>query len=133
MLNEKVNSSGVQYAVIAGPRTEAGPERFVIAYSNEESLRDLIAAPSIIAIGFSSREHALASSRASVSTVTDQQTREARAYKEIAKYQHGFSWTGVNRIVSLTSFSWSPVTVSPLPDARMGGCAIQSCTVESRR
>lgn len=60
-MNEVVDSGSMQYAVIAGLRTETGPERFVIAYPNEGSLRDLIAAPSIIAAGFSSREEAAAS------------------------------------------------------------------------
>jgi hypothetical protein len=58
VVNERFDSSGVRYAVIAGLRTETGPERFVIAYPNEKSLRDLIAERSIIAIGFSSREEA---------------------------------------------------------------------------
>ena len=62
-MNELVDSSGVQYAVIAGLRTETGPERLVIAYPNEKSLRDLIAASSILAVGFSSREDAVACSR----------------------------------------------------------------------
>jgi hypothetical protein len=61
VVNVVVDSSGMQYAVIAGLRTETGPERLVIAYPNEESLRDLIAAPSIVALGFSSREEAAAS------------------------------------------------------------------------
>lgn len=57
-MNAVLDSSEVRYAVIEGLHTEAGPERFVIAYSNEGSLRGLIAAPSIIALGFSSRESA---------------------------------------------------------------------------
>jgi len=65
-VNEVVDSGIMQYAVIAGLRTETGTEHFVIAYRNEKSLRDLIAAPSIIAAGFSSREEAAAGSRASV-------------------------------------------------------------------
>jgi hypothetical protein len=65
-VNNVVDSVGVKYAVIAGLRTETGPERLVIAYPNQESLRDLIAAPSIIAIGFSSREEAVAGGRAPV-------------------------------------------------------------------
>jgi hypothetical protein len=63
-----VDSSGMQYAVIAGLRTETGPERLVIAYPNEKSLRELIAAASIIAVGFSSREEAVAGGRASMPT-----------------------------------------------------------------
>ena len=54
-MNAVLDSSEVRYAVIEGLHTETGPERFVIAYSNEGSLRGLIAAPSIIALGFSSR------------------------------------------------------------------------------
>jgi hypothetical protein len=61
-----VDSSGVHYAVIAGLRTETGPERLVIAYPNEKSLRDLIAPRSIIAVGFSSREEAAAGRNFSV-------------------------------------------------------------------
>ena len=62
-MNELVESSGLQYAVISGLRTETGPERLVIAYPNEKSLRDLLAASSILAVGFSSREDAVAGSR----------------------------------------------------------------------
>ena len=77
-MNAVVDSLGMQYAVIAGLRTETGPERFVIAYPNEESLRDLIAAPSIIAAGFSSREEAVAGSRASLAPAADRQERLER-------------------------------------------------------
>jgi len=59
-VSEMVISSSVRYAVIAGLRTETGLERLVIAYPNEKSLRDLIAARSILAVGFSSREEAAA-------------------------------------------------------------------------
>ena len=67
-MKQMVDSSGMQYAVIAGLRTETGPERLVIAYPNEKSLRELIAAASIIAVGFSSREEAVAGGRASMPT-----------------------------------------------------------------
>jgi hypothetical protein len=88
VVNEVVDSSGVQYAVIAGLRSETGPERLVIAYPNEESLRDLIAAPSIVAVGFSSREEAVAGSRASGPTaVRHQPMPEATAGGEIERYQ----------------------------------------------
>src|ERR1700735_596355 len=53
-----VNSPIAQYAVIEARRTECPSERFVIAYPDEESLRELIAGPSIIACGFASREEA---------------------------------------------------------------------------
>jgi hypothetical protein len=53
-----VDSSSAQYAVIEARRTEGPSERFVIAYPDEESLRELIAGPSIVACGFASREEA---------------------------------------------------------------------------
>src|SRR2546428_5504270 len=64
VMKELVDFSSVQYAVIEALRTETGPERFVIAYPNEQSLRDVIAAPSIIAFGFPSREEAIANTEA---------------------------------------------------------------------
>jgi hypothetical protein len=66
VVSEMVISSSVRYAVIAGLRTETGFERLVIAYANEKSLRDLIAARSILAVGFSSRERAVAGRNSSV-------------------------------------------------------------------
>ena len=74
-MNDVVESGSLQYAVIAGLHTETGIERLVIAYPNEESLRDLIAAPSIIAAGFSSREEAAAGSRASIAPTVGRQQR----------------------------------------------------------
>ena len=49
----RVESQSEQYAVIGVRRNEVFPEHFVIAYRDEKSLRELIAAPSIIGIGFS--------------------------------------------------------------------------------
>ena len=57
-MTELVDSSIAQYAVIEARRTEGPSERFVIAYPDEESLRELIAGPSIIACGFASRAEA---------------------------------------------------------------------------
>jgi hypothetical protein len=50
----------MRYAVIEALQIEPGPERFVIAYRTEQSLREFIAAPRIIAFGFSSRAEAIA-------------------------------------------------------------------------
>lgn len=68
----QVVNSNVYYAVIAGLRSETGAEHLVIAYPNEASLLTLIATPSIIARGFSSREEAVASCSASGSTIAAQ-------------------------------------------------------------
>ena len=50
----------MRYAIIEALQIEPGPERFVIAYRTEQSLREFIAAPRIIAFGFSSRAEATA-------------------------------------------------------------------------
>ena len=55
-----VHSSSVQYAVIQVSSAKDSPERSVLAYSDEKSLCELIAGPSIIGLGFSSREEAAA-------------------------------------------------------------------------
>jgi hypothetical protein len=57
-VNELVNTSAWRYAVIS-VRSEPDRERLVIAYPDEKTLRDLIAAPSIVALGYSSRADAL--------------------------------------------------------------------------
>ncbi|MGA7930048.1 MAG: hypothetical protein WCA20_29155 [Candidatus Sulfotelmatobacter sp.] len=91
-MKQMVDSSGLQYAVIAGLRTETGPERLVIAYPNEKSLRELIAAASIIAVGFSSREEAVGG-RASMSTaIYRQQMPETIAGGGTQGYRQRLSW-----------------------------------------
>jgi hypothetical protein len=80
----------VRYAVIEAFRAEGGRERFVLAYRNEQSLRDLIAAPCIAAFGFSSREDATARTKPSVSRATIQeQTRRTTVVKRTEERQHG--------------------------------------------
>ena len=80
----------VRYAVVEALRAEGGSERFVLAYRNERSLRDLIAAPCIAAFGFSSREDATANTKPSVSMATIQkQTRSTTVVKRIDECEHG--------------------------------------------
>jgi hypothetical protein len=81
-----VNSPIAQYAVIEARRTEGPSERFAIAYPDEESLRELIAGPSIIACGFASREEA--------QVIVDADFWTAAAWKQAPrdraeKYQRG--------------------------------------------
>ena len=91
-MKKVVDSAGVRYAIIAGLRTETGPERLVIAYPNEESLRDLIAAPSIVALGFSSREEAAASNRASAPTAAACEQMAKAVARGTETRQQGFRW-----------------------------------------
>ena len=57
-MDELVDTSAWRYAVIS-VRSEPDRERLVIAYPDEKTLRNLIAAPSIVALGYSSRADAL--------------------------------------------------------------------------
>ncbi len=57
-MDELVDTSAWRYAVI-NVRSEPDRERLVIAYPDEETLRDLIAAPSVVAFGYTSRADAL--------------------------------------------------------------------------
>src|ERR1700739_3036146 len=65
-VNAMADVLDARYAVIEGLQTKTGHELFVIAYSSEESLRDLIAAPSIVTLGLLSRDEALMSGEASL-------------------------------------------------------------------
>ena len=57
-MDDLVDTSTWRYAVIS-VRSEPARARLVIAYPDEETLRDLIAAPSIVALGYSCRADAL--------------------------------------------------------------------------
>lgn len=88
-MNAVVDFPDVRYAVIEVLQTKTGHERIVIAYPNEELLRDLIAAPSIVAFGFASREEAVVSGTASFpNAVVDQRTPETMAGAETNRPRH---------------------------------------------
>ena len=59
-MGEVVHGSNVRYAVIQASSKKDPPERLVIAYQDENCLRGLIASPSIIGLGFASREEVMA-------------------------------------------------------------------------
>jgi len=52
------NCPNIQYAIIRASGTTDSPDLLVLAYSDEKSLRSLIAEPSILALGFASRSAA---------------------------------------------------------------------------
>ena len=68
-MDDLVDTLTWRYAVIC-IRSEPDRERLVIAYHDEETLRDLIAAPSIVALGYSSRADALKNIDRCVTTKT---------------------------------------------------------------
>jgi hypothetical protein len=77
-VNAVTDVPDVRYAVIDVLQTETGHERVVIAYSSEESLRNLIAAPSIVALGFASRDEAVVGGGASFPNAVVDQRPPAR-------------------------------------------------------
>lgn len=77
-------SQDERYAVIEARWSDASHERFVIAYRDEGSLHKLLAAPSIIGIGFSSREAAVAATANCSSTGAASKTRSRKASLRLA-------------------------------------------------
>jgi hypothetical protein len=58
-MEEIVHCSHVQYAIIQASSMKDPLERLAIAYPDENCLRDLIAGPSIVGLGFTSRDEPL--------------------------------------------------------------------------
>jgi len=58
--------SNVRYAVIRLSSAKDSPDRLVLAYPNEETLRGLIADTSIVGLGFSSEDEAACAAEAAV-------------------------------------------------------------------
>jgi hypothetical protein len=69
-MRDLVDDSTRWYAVIA-LRSKSPRERFVIAYSDEGSLRSFLAAPSIVGLGYGSRDEAVANIGRFAPTVGD--------------------------------------------------------------
>lgn len=86
-MRELAKSSIAQYAVIEVHWTESPSERFVLAYSYEESLRDLIAGPSIITCGFRSREDAQANLQTSRGPASPKQSLRTCVLAGTEKYR----------------------------------------------
>jgi hypothetical protein len=106
-MTELVDSSIAQYAVIEARRTGGPSERFLIAYPDEESLRELIAGPSIIACGFASRAEAQSNIDADLctgdvwkETPTDRAEKHQRGILSAKRrLGAGFNLTQTGRIV----------------------------------
>lgn len=105
-MSEIVEVSTWRYAVIA-IRTEPRPEQLVIAYPDEKTLRAVIAEPSIIALGYDSRDQAVADVDRSIPMTVLSQRRsaaelvsanrksleETRAAKRRSADRYGLWWT----------------------------------------
>jgi hypothetical protein len=89
-LNDLTDIACVRYAILEEVRTDGGSGRFVVAYRNEYSLRDLIAPSCIAAFGLSSREEAVARTKPSLSIASiEKQLARATVVKGIEDLQHG--------------------------------------------
>jgi hypothetical protein len=96
-VDELVETSTWQYAVIC-VRSAPDRERLVIAYPDEETLRDLIAAPSIVTLGYSSRADALKNiDRSAVLHTTLTFLTECRAV--LRRVAGGFGLSGASRVM----------------------------------
>jgi hypothetical protein len=96
-VDELVETSTWQYAVIC-VRSEPDRERLVIAYPDEETLRDLIAAPSIVTLGYSCRADALKNiDRSAVLHTTLTFLTECRVV--LRRVAGGFGLSGTSRVM----------------------------------
>lgn len=92
-MKQSIDITDVRYAVLEAVRTEGGPDRFVVAYSNEKCLYDVIAAPRIVACGFSSREAAAGVAETRVLTATTQNhVPSITVLQRAQEHQHGRNW-----------------------------------------
>ena len=90
-MKESVDIADVRYAVLEVPRTGGGSERFVVAYPNENCLHDIIAAPRIVACGFSSREAAAGIPETRALTATTQNhVPKVTVLERAQEHQHGW-------------------------------------------
>ncbi len=106
VVDELVDTSAWRYAVIS-VRSEPDRERLVIAYPEEKTLRDLIAAPSIVALGYTSRADALKTIDRCVTTKTSWKRRLKTAslqpnmtfWTVLRRLAAGFGLSGTSRVM----------------------------------
>jgi hypothetical protein len=87
-----VDSSIAQYAVIEARRIDGPSEFFVLAYSAEELLRDLILGPSITACGFASRDEAQAQAQAKTEATFCTAAAEQQTFRKVTVDAAGKYW-----------------------------------------
>src|ERR1700692_420403 len=96
VVDDLVDTSTWLCAVIC-VRSEPDRERLVIAYPDEKTLRDLIAAPSIVTLGYSSRADALKNiDRSAVLHTTLIFLTECRVV--LRRVAGGFGLSGASRV-----------------------------------
>jgi hypothetical protein len=107
-------SSGMRYAVIQIRTASSCPEQLVLAYQDEKSLRELIARPSIVGLGFSSREEANLLTRNPAPTKT--QVHRHRLFRKSGSTagfskSHGFFRRTLRAAVTRAAVFLSPISV----------------------
>jgi hypothetical protein len=111
VVNEPIDSSSKRFAVIESRWTDRRPDRFILEYRDEESLRELIATPSIIAVGFTSRVDAIKRIEACFSAATPwHDIQKAIPGDRTACDQRGFH-SAAPRLTSGLSFAGTRGTV----------------------
>jgi hypothetical protein len=103
-VNDLVDTSTWRYAVICA-RSEPAREWLVLAYPDEETLRGLIAEPSILTLGYSSRADALKNINRCVAT--NASLKRLRAALDtnktfltvLQRLAVGFGFSGASRVV----------------------------------
>ena len=98
-----------QYAVIQLSSTTDPPQRLILAYRDERTLRALIAGPSIVGLGFGSREDAVSSENPAlekaVGPAPANELERARAGQHQLYCREGraAAWSSVSSLLKLAS------------------------------
>ena len=99
----------LQYAVIQLSSTTDPPQRLILAYRDERTLRALIAGPSIVGLGFGSREDAVSSENPAlekaVGPAPANELERARAGQHQLYCREGraAAWSSVSSLLKLAS------------------------------
>ena len=113
-----VQCSTVRYAIIQASSNKDDPERLVIAYPDENCLRDLIAAPSIVGFGFASREEAMAKVVGRMADLGASKAKHRPIPMSYKPQQHGDAASGCGSVKSHRNpfhiLQWALATITIL-------------------
>jgi hypothetical protein len=103
-MNALFQFTKLQYAVIQLSSITDPPERLILAYRDERTLRTLIAGRSIVALGFVSREEAVSSEKA-VGPAPANELDSAREgqHQPYCRGGRAAAWSSVSSLLKLAS------------------------------
>jgi len=108
-MNALLQVTKLQYAVIQLSSITDPPERLILAYTDERTLRALIAGPSIVGLGFGSREEALSTNNptlekaAAPAPANESESARAGQHQPYCRAGRAAAWSSVSSLRRLAS------------------------------